>query len=56
MSSASPKLSGSNLISVKSRSGDSFTVMCPAQGFPVPSYRLVLGEMFGCRKIVMVKK
>lgn len=40
VSGAAPKLtSGDKLISVESYSGASTTLLCPAQGYPVPSYR-----------------
>lgn len=40
VSSASPKLtSGDKLISVEASQRKSITLLCPAQGFPVPSYR-----------------
>lgn len=41
MSSAAPKLtSGGKLISVEAFGDKSITMLCPAQGYPVPSYRL----------------
>lgn len=53
MSSESPKVSGEQGVTMVRAAGSGLTLHCPAQGFPVPSFRSVMAaivqwDVFGC--------